>query len=35
MADNTFGISKQTVHEGDFCQKFVFLGGDLFVPVDG
>ena len=23
MADNTFGISKQTVHDGDFSQKNV------------
>ena len=35
MADNTFGISKQTVHDGDFSQKNVFLRADLNVPLDG
>ena len=35
MADNTFGISKQTVHDGDFSQNNVFLRADLNVPLDG
>ncbi len=35
MTDNTFGISKQTVHDGDFFQKNVFLRADLNVPLDG
>ena len=35
MADNTFGISKQTVHDGDCSQKNVLLRADLTVPLDG
>jgi phosphoglycerate kinase len=35
MTNNTFGISKQTVHDGDFFQQNVFLRADLNVPLDG